>query len=686
MKMFFGRKELVVLGLLLSFVTSFNFPVLAQNNSLKDDFRVIFGAYPDKGSIETQFKFQVDIEPSKNYNKNDYLMRVDFDGDLKFDTNYSTQRVFYYSYNEVGYYLPRLLVKSPTSEEKLIIGLNATNQKEIYVQQSNKPEAKIVANTTSGEVDDRFYFDAIDSFDFEEQYRLQYRFDVNNDGIFETEFSDNSEGSFKYTTPGLKEALVEVKDRDGNTDTEKINVIVRERDFPPRVTIVIRSGTNYGNNDKFLAGVEMLFTANAKDTERKGYLLYRWDFDGDGKFDSPFLRVNSVRHTYRESGYNKVIVEVQDAANNTDTAEREIFIAENTAPKAVLRVNVLNGTTATRFTFDARGSTDNQFNNNSLNYRWDFDGDLIYDTQFLRNATENYFYETSGKKKVTVQVRDPLGMTDEASVEVEVLVNSAPKAFFIVSPYEGTFNTLFQFDASSSGDRQDRRLRYRWDFDYQGEDDIKSDTISFNSKISHRFQRIGFHVIKLDVIDEVGAMSSYYQNVQIHWASPYLQFLQRQGVMRGYTGGDMKPEQYITRAEFITLIIRAKKINTYQRNAANPFADINRRDWYYNTILIANQSGYVQGYADNTFRPNNLINRAEATAILMRAFEMKGGHSQNYKSFSDVNYNSWYGDALKKGNIMGIIDGYADNTFRPYQPLKRGEAAKLITNALKAGW
>ena len=73
MKMFFGRKELVVLGLLLSFVTSFNFPVLAQNNSLKDDFRVIFGAYPDKGSIETQFKFQVDIEPSKNYNKNDNI-------------------------------------------------------------------------------------------------------------------------------------------------------------------------------------------------------------------------------------------------------------------------------------------------------------------------------------------------------------------------------------------------------------------------------------------------------------------------------------------------------------------------------------------------------------------------------------------------------------------------------------
>jgi hypothetical protein len=89
--------------------------------------------------------------------------------------------------------------------------------------------------------------------------------------------------------------------------------------------------------------------------------------------------------------------------------------------------------------------------------------------------------------------------------------------------------------------------------------------------------------------------------------------------------------------------------------------------------------GIVEGYDEGDFRPDIVVNRAEAMAMLLRAT----GHSISDTeptplSFTDVPEDAWYRSALAVAVAEGIIQGYADNTFRAGNPITRAEAAKIV--------
>ena len=89
--------------------------------------------------------------------------------------------------------------------------------------------------------------------------------------------------------------------------------------------------------------------------------------------------------------------------------------------------------------------------------------------------------------------------------------------------------------------------------------------------------------------------------------------------------------------------------------------------------------GIIEGYDEGDFRPDIVVNRAEAMAMLLRAT----GHNPTDTeptplSFTDVPEDAWYGSALSLAVTEGIIQGYADNTFRAGNPITRAEAAKIV--------
>lgn len=103
------------------------------------------------------------------------------------------------------------------------------------------------------------------------------------------------------------------------------------------------------------------------------------------------------------------------------------------------------------------------------------------------------------------------------------------------------------------------------------------------------------------------------------------------------------------------------------------FSDMPYGTWYYNNVRYAVAAGLVNGYTDGTFRPMNTIRRSEVVSVLYRAI---GSPPVSVSSdFTDVSPTSWYAPAISWAVQNGIVQGYSDNTFRPDLSVTRAQLA-----------
>lgn len=128
--------------------------------------------------------------------------------------------------------------------------------------------------------------------------------------------------------------------------------------------------------------------------------------------------------------------------------------------------------------------------------------------------------------------------------------------------------------------------------------------------------------------------------------------------------------------------IDGAKVATCNVTVKNPIVinDINEH-WAESTIREFINNGYINGYSDNTFRPNNSITRAEFIKIFNKYF---GLNKKSGKTFSDTSTH-WAKDEIDIAVTHGVINGYPDNTFRPDEPITREQAAKIISNYKNIG-
>ncbi len=124
--------------------------------------------------------------------------------------------------------------------------------------------------------------------------------------------------------------------------------------------------------------------------------------------------------------------------------------------------------------------------------------------------------------------------------------------------------------------------------------------------------------------------------------------------------------------------------NSYRLNVASPntaFSDI-RTHQLANHIAMAKALGITSGYADGTFKPNNVLTRAEMVALLVRALGVPLINPTT-PSFSDVKKTDWSYQVIETGRARGLLSGYGDGTFRPNNSVTRAELAALIVNAAR---
>jgi hypothetical protein len=137
----------------------------------------------------------------------------------------------------------------------------------------------------------------------------------------------------------------------------------------------------------------------------------------------------------------------------------------------------------------------------------------------------------------------------------------------------------------------------------------------------------------------VTAASSLFGDIKdSHWAAEAISFAVDQGLLRGYPDKLFKPDQYITRAEFATIIFRLSG-GEYSGVVGSKFNDIKGHwaQWY---IEFMTGKGYIKGYSDETFRPDSQIKRSECIAMLNR-YMNRGPLLGAAATFPDVNENYW---------------------------------------------
>ncbi|MDU2686951.1 SH3 domain-containing protein [Paeniclostridium sordellii] len=167
-----------------------------------------------------------------------------------------------------------------------------------------------------------------------------------------------------------------------------------------------------------------------------------------------------------------------------------------------------------------------------------------------------------------------------------------------------------------------------------------------------------------------------FNDIDGHWAKNAIIDFATKGYINGYGDGTFKPDNSITRAEFVKIL---NKAFGYTNVGKENFSDVNPSDWYYNDICIGVNAGYINGYEDNTFKPDKQITREEASKIIATALNLKGDGNLNFKDSSEIsNWAKSYVDALSDNNI---INGYEDNTFRPHNNMTRAENVTILSRA-----
>lgn len=158
-----------------------------------------------------------------------------------------------------------------------------------------------------------------------------------------------------------------------------------------------------------------------------------------------------------------------------------------------------------------------------------------------------------------------------------------------------------------------------------------------------------------------------------HWAENQIEEAMELGWVD--TSNSFRPDDSITRAEFVKIVNRV--FNFTEATDTN-FSDVNVNDWFYNEISIAVNSGYIDGYEDNTFKPNDKISRQEVAKIITT---IKNNYDENIDkiySYKDYQRVSKWAISFVEGAIEAGYMGVGEIEFRPQDNITRAESVVTL--------
>lgn len=180
------------------------------------------------------------------------------------------------------------------------------------------------------------------------------------------------------------------------------------------------------------------------------------------------------------------------------------------------------------------------------------------------------------------------------------------------------------------------------------------------------------------IVPSVPAMAAP-SDIAGHWAESVITQWQSKGLIQGYEDGTFKPGNTITRAEFVTLMNNAKGF--WSEGSIN-FSDVKNGSWFYSAVARAVAAGYVKGYSDGSFKPNNTITRAEAAMMIANTAKLSANEAGAYR-FTDIgSIPAWARGSVGAVVAAGYMTGYPDGSFDANASISRAEAVSSLNRML----
>lgn len=179
---------------------------------------------------------------------------------------------------------------------------------------------------------------------------------------------------------------------------------------------------------------------------------------------------------------------------------------------------------------------------------------------------------------------------------------------------------------------------------------------------------------------DIAVKTGFNDVTSAYWGFDYIEALRVSDIVSGDENGNFRPNDNISREEFLKMLISALKIDVSDAGD-NSFKDISESDWSRQYVSKAVSLGIVNGISEDTFGKGMPITRQDMAVMCIRALNAvnRGVADTAGISFADTDEIAGYAaESVKQMSAMGVINGYDDNSFRPYNNATRGEAAKII--------
>lgn len=182
---------------------------------------------------------------------------------------------------------------------------------------------------------------------------------------------------------------------------------------------------------------------------------------------------------------------------------------------------------------------------------------------------------------------------------------------------------------------------------------------------------------------------THASDIDKHWAKDDIQQLADRKIMGGYGNGVYLPNNNITRAEFTQLVLKSLNLNV--TNYTRSFKDVQKGDWFYDSVMTAAELKLVNGTSSTTFSPEKAITRQDMAVIITNALYLKNIYPiESSDLFLDENKIGQHAkESVKKLQHLGIVAGKIKGPnnkyyFKPLDHATRAEAAVMIVRMLKA--
>lgn len=175
-----------------------------------------------------------------------------------------------------------------------------------------------------------------------------------------------------------------------------------------------------------------------------------------------------------------------------------------------------------------------------------------------------------------------------------------------------------------------------------------------------------------------------FSDIEGHWGAAFIQGLVTRGLIRGFPDGTFKPEASITRAEYAAIIAKTFDLPRQTGVGMGVFVDIEADFWASGAISQAASMGFVSGFPDKTFRPQQNLTRVEAMVSLASGLGLSGGNPNVLQFYSDrAQIPSYATEAIATATQRRLVVNYPKpNQLEPMRSITRAEVAALIYQAL----